>query len=158
MVMGFFTMSVLMVLIVSMSMIMLQRLVLVLMPMPFGQMQPDAHSHQCYGNHKGDGQPLVQDQQRNDRSNERSQREIGARPGCAEVSQRQDKESQTDPISEQTYHRRQHDGKKPWHRCASRKGEGLCCRNSHGDHLPVFLRCDTQENEGKVSSPQLERV
>ncbi len=22
---------------------------------------------------------------------------------------------------------------------------GLCCRNSHGGELPVFLRCDTQE-------------
>jgi hypothetical protein len=69
--MGFFTMSVLMVLIVSMSMVVLQRLVSVLMPMPFGQMQPDAHSHQRYGNHK-ETVNLVQDQQRNDRANERS--------------------------------------------------------------------------------------
>jgi len=36
--------------------------------------------------------------------------------------------------------------------------EGLCCINSHGDALSVFLRCEAQENQGKVSSPQLERV
>src|SRR5215510_14517544 len=35
---------------------------------------------------------------------------------------------------------------------------GLCCRNSHGDALAVFLRCDTQEGQAKISSPQLARV
>jgi hypothetical protein len=34
----------------------------------------------------------------------------------------------------------------------------LCCRNSHGDEMPVVLRCETQENQGKVSSPQLAGV
>ena len=29
----------------------------------------------------------------------------------------------------------------------------LCCINSHGDEMPVVLRCETQENQGKVSSP-----
>jgi hypothetical protein len=34
----------------------------------------------------------------------------------------------------------------------------LCCINSHGDALPVFLRCEAQEYQGKVSSPQLAGV
>jgi hypothetical protein len=34
----------------------------------------------------------------------------------------------------------------------------LCCRNSHGDEMPIFLRCETQENPGTVSSPQLAGV
>jgi hypothetical protein len=33
--------------------------------------------------------------------------------------------------------------------------EWLCCRNSHGDGLSVFLRCEAQEDQAKVSSPQL---
>src|SRR5712692_3354522 len=31
--------------------------------------------------------------------------------------------------------------------------ERLCCRNSNGDDLQVFLRCETQEHHSKLSSP-----
>jgi adenine-specific DNA-methyltransferase len=31
----------------------------------------------------------------------------------------------------------------------------LCCRNSHGGDLWVFLRCETQETQNQVSPPQL---
>lgn len=34
----------------------------------------------------------------------------------------------------------------------------LCCRNGHGDELLVFLRCEAQEDQSTLSSPQLARV
>jgi len=45
-----------------------------------------------------------------------------------------------------------------WHALDHHTGKGLCCRNSRGDGLAVFLRCETQEGQDPISSPQLARV
>ena len=48
----------------------------------------------------------MQDDQRSDSSNEWTDREIGARPRCAEPAQRRHKEHQTQPVAEKTKQQR----------------------------------------------------
>ena len=43
--------------------------------------------------------------------------------------------------------------KAPEHKLFRSVFTGLCCRNSNGDDLQVFLRCETQEHHSKLSSP-----
>ena len=89
-----------MVLVVAVEMFVLQRLVPMFVLMPLRQMEPDAESHQCPAQQEPPRNRLVKDGDGDYRADEWSRREIGRGARGPEVSQREDKEHQTQSITE----------------------------------------------------------
>src|ERR1700734_1255974 len=96
----------LMMMVVDMAVLVLDRFVRVVVLMVFGQMQPEAERHQRAGDDQLNRDRLVQEDDRDDRAKERREREIGAGPGAAEMTQSQDKQDETDPDTEESNHQR----------------------------------------------------
>src|SRR5690349_3679389 len=80
--------------------------------MLFGQMEPDANAHKYSGGEKRNGEAVAQRENRDDYSKERSYREIGACPGCTDMSQRENKENKTHSITKKTHRRSGHNSRK----------------------------------------------
>ena len=96
--------DVLMMLVVDMPVFVFDRLVRMVMLVAFGQMQPDAERHKRAGDDQLNRDWLAQEHDRDDRSNERREREIGRRPGAAEMTQRPHKQYETNPDAEEPNH------------------------------------------------------
>ena len=82
-------MLVLMVFVVNVSMIMLDRFVQMLVLMSFGEVQPDADSHQRRSDRKLISESVVQDQKRDQCTDEGRQRKVRTRSRGADVPKRQ---------------------------------------------------------------------
>lgn len=74
-----------MVCVVDVSMGMLKRRVPVRMRMPFREMQPDPSPHEYGGDQETNRGVFPEQQEGKGRADKRSEREIGAGPGCAQV-------------------------------------------------------------------------
>ena len=81
------TVGVLVMFIVGVEVVMLHRFVLMLVFMAFGQVQPHPQSHQDGGETEADGQPVAQNQNRDDRAHEGSDGEVCAGSRRADVPQ-----------------------------------------------------------------------
>jgi hypothetical protein len=97
---------VLMMGIVDMAMFVLDRFVHVIMLMAFGQMQPEAKSHQRAGEGELSHERLTEENDRDGRAKEWSKREISACPRAAEMTQGQNKQDETDSDAEKPDHER----------------------------------------------------
>ena len=93
--------DVLMRLVVDMPVFVLDRLVRMVMLVAFGQMQPEAERDRRPGDDQLSRDRLAKERDRNDSSNERREREIGRRPGAAEMTQRPHKQYETNPDAEE---------------------------------------------------------
>lgn len=76
----------LVVFVVAVHMIVFERLVLVLVNVQFGQVQPEADTHQRGRAPECQARPLREHEHRDDCAGERRRRKIGAGPRCAKVA------------------------------------------------------------------------
>ena len=67
----------------------------------FAQMQPDTNRHECRSNAKLHRDRVTEEQHRQNSAKERRDRKIGASPRGAKVSQREDKQHEAQPITEE---------------------------------------------------------
>ncbi len=104
-------MIVIMMLVMAMLMVVIDGFVPMAMFVMFGEVQPNAESHQRRGDRKPHRDRLAHDEDGDCRADERGCREIGSGPGRAKMAQSDDEQAQTDAITEET-----HDG---------RAGQGL---------------------------------
>ena len=94
--------GVLVVFVVDMSMFVLDRVVRMLVAMSFGQMKPETERHKPTGDDQLSRHRLAYEDDRDHRAKERGEREIGARAGAAEMTQRRDKQHETHPDAKES--------------------------------------------------------
>jgi hypothetical protein len=95
------TMPVPMMVVVTMPVFVLEGPVCMFVIVPFGQVQPESRAHQPRSGDQSRGNRLVQQDDGEQRSHERSQRKIGGRPRRPQVAQREDEQREAHAIPEE---------------------------------------------------------